>query len=75
MCADIWYLGLLTILGEVHLDKVYGGDAGTVSICMYQDMSLCICVCQRDLGRTLWALWVTGGGSDCTCARVSAFVG
>lgn len=53
VCADICYLGLLTILGEVHLDKVYGGGAGTVSICMYQDMSLCICVCQRDLGRTL----------------------
>lgn len=57
VCADTSYLGLLTLLGEVHLDKVYGGGAGTVSIGMYQDMSLCICECQRDLGRTLWALW------------------
>lgn len=45
VCADIWYLGLLMLQ-----DKVCRVGTGTVSICMHQDMGLCISVCQRDLG-------------------------
>lgn len=42
--GDMWYLGLLMLRGEVHLDKVSGGGAGTVSICKYQDIRLYVCM-------------------------------
>lgn len=33
------------------------GVVQAVSICMYQDMCSCVCVCQRNLGTTVCAHW------------------
>lgn len=67
MRGDVWYLGLLMLRGEVHLDKVSGGRVGTVSICLYQDMCLCVSVYDRGTWEESLGSLVTGGGSDCTC--------